>query len=218
MRAGPSYRHTAAHYARLAARYDRHWRAYNERTLTVAMEALSLAGGELVLDVGCGTGELERLSVARGGRSRLVGVDVAPGMLAVAQQKLAGQPQVSFHVASAEALPFASATFDAVVSANMLHRLTEPDRFFAECARVLRPRGRFVLVDWCGDFWRCRLMHYWLRASDRTYARMWRLSQVQAQLSRCGLTAQRTRRFVAPPAYGMMLVVAGTSDTEGGTP
>ena len=104
--------------------------------------------------------------------------------------------------------------FDTVVSASMLHRLHAPDWFFAESARVLRPHGRFILVDWCADFWHCRVMHYWLRASDRTYARMWRLDDLQARLSRCGLVVQRTRRFIVPPAYGMMLAVAGKRDTE----
>ena len=90
MRAAQSYQETSAHFARLAARHDRRWRAYNERTLTAAVEALSLTGDEHVLDVGCGTGELERLVVERGGRSRLIGVDIAPAMLAIARQKCAG--------------------------------------------------------------------------------------------------------------------------------
>lgn len=195
-------------YRRFATVYDRRWKAYNQRTLAKALEALELDGSEQGLDVGCGTGEFERMALERFPGLTLMGVDLTPAMLDVARDKLAGKAQVSFLLASAEALPFDAERFDAVVCANMLHHAHRPQQVLRECARVLRPHGQFVLVDWCRDFWHCRLMHAWLRLADRNYVMMYRLAEVTAMLQRCGLKTTEAARFIAPPLYGMFRAVA----------
>src|SRR3989338_9483399 len=96
----------AKHYDRLAQRYDRRWRAYVQQTLERALEALTLSGTERVLDVGCGTGEFERMAMERFPQLSITGIDVAPQMIAVARAKFAEAPRVSFQVAQAEGLPF----------------------------------------------------------------------------------------------------------------
>lgn len=202
------HRRIAPHYNCLARRYDRRWRSYLDRTLGLALEALRLSGTERILDVGCGTGEFARMALARFPHLSIVGVDLAPGMVAVAREKLAGLPQVSFEVATAEALPFAPQTFDVVVCANMLHHVQDPRRVMEECARVLHPGGRMALVDWCADFWHCRLMHYWFALSDRTYTTMYRLGDVSRMMEELGLTIARASRFLAKPLYGMLWMVA----------
>jgi ubiquinone/menaquinone biosynthesis C-methylase UbiE len=52
-------------YDRLAPVYDRRWRGYVEATLRATVEALPCRPGQSLLDVACGTGELERLLLAR---------------------------------------------------------------------------------------------------------------------------------------------------------
>jgi SAM-dependent methyltransferase len=95
--------------------------------------------GDRVLDLGCGTGELTR-ALAQGG-IRATGADISSEMLRRAAREpgsRAGWVQLEpgWH-----ALPFRSASFDAVVAASVLEYVTEPVAVLAECARVARPGG-----------------------------------------------------------------------------
>lgn len=195
-------------YGALAGVYDRRWRRYTQRTAAEAVEALRMPEAGCGLDVGCGTGEFMRRVKGRWPAASWVGVDLVPAMLAVAQRKCAGLRQARFLAAGAEWLPFASGAFDAVVSLNMLHHVETPEQFLAECQRILRPGGQLVVVDWCRDFWHCRLAHGWYRLTDRTYVRMYRLGEVASLLAQAGFAADGARRFVAFPAYGMMRICA----------
>ena len=197
-----------SHYEQLAPIYDRKWRRYNERTLTAALDTLALSSAGRLLDIGCGTGELERLALRRFPRLEMTGLDVTSTMVAVAKEKLAGCPAVTFIMGHAEALPFGEGRFDAVVSANMLHHVRQPRDMLRECVRVLRPGGQLVVVDWCVDVWPSRLLDWWSRLTDRTYVRMYRVRELRSLLEGVGVTVTQTRRFLAPPCYGMMCVSA----------
>ncbi|MBI3088448.1 MAG: methyltransferase domain-containing protein [Candidatus Omnitrophica bacterium] len=181
---------------------------YVRQTLEHTLGALRLSGKERLLDVGCGTGEFERMAIERFPEVTIVGIDATPAMIELAQAKLAGCPGVTFHVGWADTLPFGAEAFDAVVCTNTLHHLHAPKQALREWVRVLRPRGQLIVVDWCRDFWHCRLMHYWLRAVDRTYATMPRLAELQAMAEELGLAVEGTSRFIAEPLYGMLCVTA----------
>jgi SAM-dependent methyltransferase len=99
-----------------------------------------------VLDVACGTGALTKAaatSVLPGGR--VVGVDLNPGMLAVARRKEAA---IEWCEAPAESLPYGANTFDAVVSQFGLMFFSDQRRSLAEMWKVLRPGGRLVVAVW----------------------------------------------------------------------
>ncbi len=110
-----------------------------------------LEAGDSVLDVGCGTGALAIAARDRvGSGGQVCGVDPSPEMVARARGKAAkAGADVRFETATVEALPFADATFDAVLSTLMLHHLREEGRRqgIGEIARVLKPGGSFLAVD-----------------------------------------------------------------------
>ena len=110
---------------------------YTEQILPLAAE--ELAGAERVLDVGCGEGQVARLAVA-GGAALVAGIDPTWNQLVVARQR-AGGP--AYARADADALPFESGVFDAVVACLVFEHIREVDGAIAEVARVLRPGGRF---------------------------------------------------------------------------
>jgi demethylmenaquinone methyltransferase/2-methoxy-6-polyprenyl-1,4-benzoquinol methylase len=114
---------------------DRSWRR-------AAVRSLSLAPGERVLDLACGTGDLAA-EVERAA-ARAVGVDRSWGMLAVARQR---QPKLWLVRGDASALPFPDRSFDAVVCGFALRNFTSIRDALAETARVLRPGGRVAFLE-----------------------------------------------------------------------
>ena len=130
--------------APLQVRIDTH-RRYSETAddIEAAVDrAAELPPGGALLDIGCGTGAFLRRLAATGHRGVLVGVDTSRA----AVDAVRGVPGVTGHLASATALPFADASFDAVTARHMLYHVPDPVAAIAEARRVLRPGGRFAAV------------------------------------------------------------------------
>ncbi len=108
--------------------------------------AAALQPGQRVVDVACGTGVLAMeavLATSPGGQ--IVGVDLNPGMLAVAKRKA---PEIDWLEAPAESLPFEAETFDAAVSQFGLMFFDDKPAAVAEMWRVIRPGGRLAIAVW----------------------------------------------------------------------
>ncbi len=149
---------TKAHKVRsvfdsVAQRYDvmndlmsggmhRAWKAY---TVAVA----DLRGGEKVLDIAAGTGDLTMAFAKRVGPLGMVlHTDINESMLRVGRDRLTNKGVITPSlITDAEALPFKSATFDLVSVAFGLRNMTHKDRALAEMARVLRPGGRLLVLE-----------------------------------------------------------------------
>ncbi|MDQ8757415.1 class I SAM-dependent methyltransferase [Sphingosinicella sp. LHD-64] len=140
--------HSAAMYDTLAwiLTYGRE-RAFREKMLRFA----ELQSGEAVLDVGCGTGTVALLAKKQvGPKGRVDGVDASPDMVARATAKARGKGiDVRFSNAIAQNLPYKSGEFDIVLSTLMFHHLPKAGRaaFSREVFRVLKPGGRWLIVD-----------------------------------------------------------------------
>jgi ArsR family transcriptional regulator len=100
-----------------------------------------------LLDIGTGTGRMLELFGAR--VQQAVGVDLSREMLAVARVNLerAGLRNGSVRQADMYQLPFPGGSFDAVVIHQVLHYAERPPAVIAEAARVLRPGGRLLVID-----------------------------------------------------------------------
>ena len=108
-----------------------------------------------LLDVGSGTGRFLGFVKQNYPRLPVMGVDLSLAYLRQARRDLSAWSWVDLALAAAETLPFADANFDLVSCVYLFHELPRAvrERAAAEFARVLRPRGRLVLVDsfQCGD-------------------------------------------------------------------
>jgi ubiquinone/menaquinone biosynthesis C-methylase UbiE len=113
---------------------------YEEQILPMAVECL--AGATRVLDVGCGEGQVARLAAGPSvGAATVVGVDPTWAQLTVAAERGGGP---AYARSGAAALPFADASFDAVVACLVFEHIRDVDDAIAEVARVLAPGGRFA--------------------------------------------------------------------------
>jgi len=196
-----------AQYNRLAAIYDQRWQFYIARTLDFLVAWAGVLPGERVLDVACGTGELERRLSERHPQQEMVGVDFSPAMLAVAEPKCARWPRVRFQVAPAEALPWGEPAFDVVICANAFHYFDQPAAVLAEFRRVAAG-GRVVILDWCRDFWVCRLCDWVLGWVDPAHQRCYTEAELHALLRQAGYRIQRSQRRRFGLVWGLMAVEA----------
>lgn len=107
----------------------------------------SLRAGERVLDVGCGTGVVTRLAAERVGPDGTVaGLDINPGMLAVARSITPPDLGIEWHEASAESMPLPDGAFDVVLSQLSLQFVADRPRALREMRRVLTTSGRVALT------------------------------------------------------------------------
>ena len=103
------------------------------------LDAAGVGPGTRVLDVGCGSGLTLVLAAERGATPN--GLDISPGLLGIARERL---PGADLREGDMESLPFDDAAFDAVVGVNAFQFAGDPRRALREAARVARPDGRVV--------------------------------------------------------------------------
>ena len=145
----PPDRDIAAFEAR-AAGYEHGWlgRLHHDiadRTADLAMA--TQPHPQRLLDVGCGTGYLLRALARRcPDAEQLAGIDPAPSMIEIATTS-ADDDRLSFSVGVAERLPYPDRAFDLVVSSTSFDHWSDQQAGLRECARVVQPGGRLVLVD-----------------------------------------------------------------------
>jgi len=125
-------------------------RAFREKIV----DMVRLQPGESVLDVGCGTGTLAIIAKERVGRTgHVVGIDPSVQLINGARHKAARRRlKIDFEIAGIEQLNYPDHSFDVVLSTFMMHHLPGDFRHqgLAEVARVLKPGGRLLIVDFRG--------------------------------------------------------------------
>jgi SAM-dependent methyltransferase len=130
-----------------AENYERHFvPAIGAPLAADLVELATLRPGERVVDVACGTGVVARLAAERvGAAGRVVGVDVNPGMLAVARAADTGAAPTEWHQAGAEALPLSDSAFDVALCQMGLQFFADRPAALREMRRVLAPGGRLLV-------------------------------------------------------------------------
>jgi demethylmenaquinone methyltransferase / 2-methoxy-6-polyprenyl-1,4-benzoquinol methylase len=159
-------------FAAIAGRYDLNNRVHSlwrdQAWRRYAVRAAGVRPGDVVVDVACGTGDLSEAFALGSAAGRVIGIDFTPEMLEVARQKLARrrvevQQRVCYVEGDAQALPIESQSADVVSIAFGIRNVQAPRRAIAEFARVLRPGGRVVILEfdrprfaplrWMNDFY-----------------------------------------------------------------
>jgi ubiquinone/menaquinone biosynthesis C-methylase UbiE len=142
-------RAASVYFARNAHQWDAIRSLHVDESDVEAALARQLDGGSVrdLLDIGTGTGRMLELFAPR--VERAVGLDQSRDMLAVARVNLerAMLRNCTVRLGDMYALPFATPSFDLVILHQVLHFAERPAEAVAEAARVLRPGGRLLIVD-----------------------------------------------------------------------
>jgi SAM-dependent methyltransferase len=123
----------------------------NQESLALLLDHLRLAGGESVLEIGCGTGAVTLpLAKAVGAHGRVVAVDISEPMLGVARQRIAesGMHNVTLLQGDAQVFALEPATFDVATSRMGVMFFGDPVVAFRNIAGALKPDGRLVFACW----------------------------------------------------------------------
>lgn len=144
-----------AMFAAIARSYDLNNRVHSlwqdQRWRASAVRAAAVQPGDRVLDVACGTGDLTQ-AFARTQAAEVVGLDFTRPMLDIAEHKQTRLPaeagaKIRYIEGDAMALPFADAEFDVLSIAFGIRNVQRPLDALAEFARVLKPGGRLVILE-----------------------------------------------------------------------
>ncbi len=192
-----------------------------------------VAANDRVLDVACGPGGCTLAFAAR--CARAVGLEVSPSLAARARAEAArrGAANAAFVAGEVERMPFAGAAFDAAVSRFAFHHCVNPQRVFAEMARVLAPRAWMVIVDVTAaeDPAKAALHNELERLCDPTHGRTLAASEFERMFAAHGFrvamkiarkargTAESWMRFGGAPAENLPKLRAMLEDAvEGDRP
>lgn len=186
-----------AHFGATAQDYVESTRHRTGRDLQRLVELAECGPEDDALDIATGGGHTA-LALAPHIR-HIVASDLTPEMLAAAERFIREQgiENASFEIAEAEHLPFADASFDIVSCRIAPHHFADVHAFCREVARVLRPGGRFVLIDsWSAEDDELDAFINeieWRR--DNSHARSYRISEWQQMIGEAGLEVDVVEPF-----------------------
>ena len=104
-----------------------------------------------LLDIGCGRGQILKLLGTRANRAVGVDIDSDATRLARTELMLAGLPNCSLRSGDMYRLPFADADFDTIILDDVVADARRPVRALTEARRVLKPKGRLIVLVSVGE-------------------------------------------------------------------
>ncbi|HXW04673.1 MAG TPA: methyltransferase domain-containing protein [Vicinamibacterales bacterium] len=136
---------TQAYFDAVAKQWDEMRRQFfGDGVRRSAVAAAGIRAGQVVVDVGTGTGFLAEAALDAG--ARVVGVDNSDGMLEQVSRRFEGRP-FEARRGDADQLPLSDAEVDAVLANMVLHHAPDPPAAIREMVRVLTPGGVLVITD-----------------------------------------------------------------------
>ena len=131
-------------YNSIAQSYDTSFDGkFTAKFKTKLLELCSVSHGDVVLDVGCGNGSLIN-GISEKANIQAYGVDISPNMIEECQKTY---PNINFAVSNGEGLEFEDSSIDLLTICCVLHHLNNPQNFFAEAYRVLKPGGILIVAE-----------------------------------------------------------------------
>jgi ubiquinone/menaquinone biosynthesis C-methylase UbiE len=143
--------------------YDAHIGRYGPALSAALLDVAQIPSGARALDVGCGPGALTIALAGRLGASHVAAVDPSEPFVAACHARV---PRADVRTATAEALPFADGSFDAVLSQLVVNFLADAPGAVAEMARVAAPGGVVAACVWDLAGGRAPISPFWQAARE----------------------------------------------------
>ncbi len=169
---------------------------FNEATFNLIIESVGINKQDTVLDVACGPGMLSCAIAKLAGH--VTGIDLVPRMIIQAQglQKEKKLSNMDWKVGDVSKLPFADASFSAVVTKFSFHHFLKPPVVLKEMVRVCRPGGKVAVVDvFTTSQAHARLHNLLEKLRDDSHIKALSLSQLQKMMQAAGLANLQTRFY-----------------------
>ncbi|HEY3333947.1 MAG TPA: ubiquinone/menaquinone biosynthesis methyltransferase [Candidatus Limnocylindrales bacterium] len=201
-------------FDRIATRYDLMnllISAFQEpRWRRLLVDRAGLRPGDAALDVASGTGKVAAdLQDRVAPFGRVLGVDLSPGMIAVAQDRYTDRVGLEYVVGDALALPTDDASFDAATIAFGMRNLPDYRRGFEEMTRSVRPGGRVLCLEIARPRSRlARFMRWWF---DRIVPVIGRLA---GQGAAYGYLVRSVQAYPSPERIAEIMAEAGLVDVR----
>ena len=159
---------------RIAEKFDL-WLPHLAPVGEALLSALPVEPGDQILDVASGTGEPALTLARRNPHALITGIDAAPGMVKVAQNKVHNErlSNISFSAMPAEQMEFADNSFDNLICRFGVMLFADSLQGLKEMQRVLKPNGHFALAVWSTAetmttmHWAHRVFKHRLREEDQ---------------------------------------------------
>ena len=211
----------AAPTPEVRAMFDRISRVYDPMNLAISafqepywrrrlVRSTGLGPGGSALDVASGTGKVAAdLHKRAQPGGRVLGIDISPGMIEIAQRQYAGRPGLEYAVGDALALPTEDGSFDVATIAFGMRNLPDYRRGFGEMARSVRPGGRVLCLEIARPRSRlARFMRWWF---DRIVPL---IGRVAGQGDAYAYLVRSVQNYPAPERIAEIMREAGLVDVR----
>lgn len=133
-------------FDREAPLWDSKDKGDNTQNIKRVISMSQIKQGMKVLDVGCGTGIMEKeLALAVGDKGLVKAIDISTGMLNVAKEKFSAYKNIVFEEQNIEFITEEKESYDAVICNNVFPHFVHPDKVAENCFRLLKPGGVFTV-------------------------------------------------------------------------
>lgn len=134
----------------VATAYEEMMGRWSRQLAPLFVEFAGVRDGDVVLDVGCGTGSLSATLARVTGASKILGIDPSTGFIEYARTQLS-DPRVSFEVGEAQALPYPDESFDRCMALLIVNFIPDAPKAAKEMRRVTRSGGVVATTMWDGS-------------------------------------------------------------------
>lgn len=203
--------HVSKKYDLVAKLYDWVLLDYTRLTIRHALKIAELQDHAAILDIGCGTGPLEAKLLPRLPNIQVDACDLSQGMITQAEQKLAHDSRVRFHVGDFVHIPFPAAHYDTIFALSNLHYFPDPLAMLKRACELAKPGAQLILVDWEKKSIRSQLYEHWMQRVDKGFRRIYELEDIQQLLAQAGWSYDTHHNFGIRGLWKMMALRAKKS-------